>query len=321
MERGCFVIVKYAFSRFLRSLVTLLIVTAAVFFMLRLMPEEGYFAESYDKMTRGQIEAELTRMGLRDPLHVQLSNYLKNTLRGDLGTSNIVRRYVPIVQVIGPKIPYSVGFGLTTIAISLALGIPLGMLMARRKGRLPDSLGSAYVVFVRAVPAAVCFIFLQLYGSSFLKVPMLFSLSRPLSWILPTVCMALGPTANYAMWMRRYMVDELNKDYIKLARAKGMKNSAVMSRHVLRNAFVPMAQLLPASILLTITGSIYVESLFSIPGMGGLLVTAIQRQDNTLVQALVLIFSCVGIVGLFLGDILMAIVDPRIKLEKKGGSR
>jgi oligopeptide transport system permease protein len=300
---------------------TLLIVTTAVVFMLRLMPEEGYFAENYDKMTRAQIEAELTRMGLRDPLHRQLFNHLKNTLSGNLGTSNIVRRYVPITQVIGPKIPYSVFFGLGAIGISLAAGIPLGMLMARFKGRSLDNLGSAYVVFVRAVPAAVCFIFLQLYGSSLFKVPMLFDLLRPSSWILPALCMALGPTANYAMWMRRYMVDELNKDYIKLARAKGLKNSAVMSRHVLRNAFVPMAQLLPASILLTITGSIYVESLFSIPGMGGLLVMAIQRQDNTLVQALVLIFSCVGILGLFLGDVVMAIVDPRIKLEKRGGAR
>ncbi|MDR2137879.1 MAG: ABC transporter permease [Synergistaceae bacterium] len=313
--------IKYALKRLLQSIATLLIVAVAVFFMLRLMPEEGYFAEDYDKLTREQIEAALTEMGLRDPLRVQLFNFLKNTLRGDLGTSITVRRYVSIANIIGPKIPYSVCFGLAAIGISLVLGVPLGMLMACFKGRLTDNLGSAYVVFVRAVPAAVCFIFLQLYGSSFFKVPILFSLSRPSSWILPTVCMALGNTAYYAMWMRRYMVDELNKDYVKLARAKGMKNSAVMARHVLRNAFVPMAQLLPASVLLTITGSIYVESLFSIPGMGGLLVTAIQRQDNTLVQALVLIFSCVGILGLFLGDVLMAALDPRIKLERKGGSR
>ena len=136
-----------------------------------------------------------------------------------------------------------------------------------------------------------------------------------------SICMSLGGIANYAMWIRRYMVDELNKDYIKLARAKGLKNSLVMSRHVIRNAFVPMAQQLPTNILMTISGSIYVESLFSIPGMGGLLVSAIQRQDNTLVQALVLIYSCIGILGLFLGDLLMALCDPRIKLGKKGGGR
>lgn len=117
------------------------------------------------------------------------------------------------------------------------------------------------------------------------------------------------------------MVDQLNQDYIRLARAKGMSDKQIMVKHVLRNAFVPMAQYLPASVLFTISGSIYIESLYSIPGMGGLLVDVIQRQDNPLVQALVLIYSVMGIFGLFLGDVLMAIVDPRIRLEKSGGAR
>lgn len=117
------------------------------------------------------------------------------------------------------------------------------------------------------------------------------------------------------------MVDELNKDYVKLARAKGLKNRTIMVQHVLRNAFVPMAQYLPSAILFTIAGSIYIESLYSIPGMGGLLVDVIKRQDNTMVQALVLIYSSIGILGLFLGDLLMALLDPRIKLAKRGGTR
>jgi oligopeptide transport system permease protein len=123
------------------------------------------------------------------------------------------------------------------------------------------------------------------------------------------------------MWIRRYMVDELNKDYIKLARAKGLPERLIMVRHVMKNAFVPMAQYLPAAILSTIGGSIYIESLYSIPGMGGLLVDVIQRQDNPMVQALVLIFSSIGIVGLFLGDVLMALFDPRIKLVKGEDAR
>ena len=272
-------------------------------------------------MDEAQIEAALTDMGLRDPLPIQLKNFFVGLLHGDLGKSIVFRPKVPITKIIGPKIPYSLYFGLASIVISLGLGIRLGMLMARFKGKAVDNLGSAYVVAIKAVPAAVYFLFLQLYVSSALGVPMLFDERKPVSWILPASCMSLGGIANYAMWIRRYMVDELNKDYIKLARAKGLKNSLVMSRHVIRNAFVPMAQQLPTNILMTISGSIYVESLFSIPGMGGLLVSAIQRQDNTLVQALVLIYSCIGILGLFLGDLLMALCDPRIKLGKKGGGR
>ena len=123
------------------------------------------------------------------------------------------------------------------------------------------------------------------------------------------------------MWLRRYMVDESNKDYVKLARAKGVSSSNIMKNHILRNAIVPMVQYLPGSLLFTMCGSIYVESLYSIPGMGGLLVDVIKRQDNTMVQALVLIFAVIGILGLLLGDILMAIVDPRISFTKKEGSR
>lgn len=308
---------KYVCKRILQSFLTLIVVATVVFLMLRLMPEDGYFAEGYDKMDHAQIEAALTEMGLRDPIPVQLGNFFNGLLHGDLGKSIIFRPKVEITKIIAPKIPYSVCFGLASIVISMGVGIPLGMLMARYKGKWVDSLGNGYVVMIKAIPAAVYFLFLQLYVSSAFKIPMLFKADKPQSWVLPAICMSLSGIATYAMWIRRYMVDELNKDYIKLARAKGMKNSLVMTKHVIRNAFVPMAQQLPTNILLTISGSIYVESLFSIPGMGGLLVSAIQRQDNTLVQAIVLIYSCIGIFGLFLGDLLMALCDPRIKLGKK----
>jgi oligopeptide transport system permease protein len=194
--------------------------------------------------------------------------------------------------------------------------------MARSKGKFWDRIGTSYIVIINAVPPIIYYLAVQLGVTGVLPLPMLFNESKPLSFILPVVCMSMGPTASYAMWIRRYMVDELNKDYIKLARAKGMKNRDIMFKHVMRNAFIPMAQYLPSSILYTISGSIYVEALFSIPGTGGLLVDAIQRQDNPLVQALVLIYSAIGVIGLLLGDVAMAICDPRIVLDKKeGGSR
>jgi oligopeptide transport system permease protein len=228
---------------------------------------------------------------------------------------------VPVVDILKPKIPYSFGFGIASLILSLIIGLSMGIHMAREKGGFWDNVWSAFVVFINAVPAAVYLLFIQMYVTSITKLPILFTKGNFVSYILPTVSMSLGGAAGYAMWMRRYMVDELNKDYIKLARAKGMPNKDIMVSHVMRNAFVPMAQYLPSSVLLTISGSIYIESLYSIPGMGGLLVDVIQRQDNTLVQALVLIYSVLGIFGLFLGDILMAVFDPRIRLEKEGGAR
>ncbi|GAQ24392.1 MULTISPECIES: ABC transporter permease [Tepidanaerobacter] len=312
---------KYSLKRLLRSLLTLIIVITVVFLLMRLMPEEGYFGDNYEKLDEAQREAILTSMGLRDPIHIQLKNFYLSILSGDLGTSIIYRPKMPIVDIIKAKIPYSVYFGLAAMALSLVFGITLGIAMARSKNRFWDKLGTGYIVIINAVPAAVYYLFLQLYCSNIFKLPILFNIDNPRSWILPAISMSLGGSASYAMWMRRYMVDEMNKDYVKLARAKGLASAKIMTRHVLKNAFVPMAQYLPASILFTISGSIYIESLYSIPGMGGLLVDAIQRQDNPLVQALVLIYSSIGIIGLFLGDILMASLDPRIKLDKGEGAR
>ena len=150
---------------------------------------------------------------------------------------------------------------------------------------------------------------------------MLFDRNNWHNWILPVFSMSLGNIAYYAMWLRRYMVDEMNKDYVKLARAKGVENKKITMRHVFRNAFVPMVQYIPTSLMYTICGSIYIESLYSIPGMGGLLVDVINRQDNPMVQAIVMIYSCIGIIGLLLGDLLMTVIDPRITFAKKEGAR
>ncbi|GFN34271.1 ABC transporter permease [Tepidimicrobium xylanilyticum] len=312
---------KYTVKRLLQSVVTLFVVVTIVFLLMRLMPEEGYFGEGYEKLDEAQREAILTSMGLRDPIHIQLINFYIDLFSGELGESIIYRPKVPIVDILKAKIPYSVKFGLAAMALSLIVGVPLGVTMARSKNKFWDKLGTGYIVFINAVPAAVYYLFLQLYVTDIFKLPILFNPDRPASWVLPTISMSLGGTASYAMWMRRYMVDEINKDYVKLARAKGLREKTIMVKHVLKNAIVPMVQYLPTSLLYTVSGSIYIESLYSIPGMGGLLVDAVQRQDNTLVQALVLIYSSIGIIGLFLGDILMATLDPRIKLDRKEGAR
>mgnify|MGYP002423380171 CR=1 FL=1 len=284
------------------------------------MPIEGYFT-NYEKMTPTQVQNGLQQLGLKDPLYQQLGRFLGQVAKGDLGVSHRYRVNASINGILAKKAPVSIKFGLISMAVSLPLGIGLGVLMARKKGGLADKMGNAYIVFIQAVPNAVYFLFIQLFGSSWFGLNILYDPKSPSSMILPIISLALPSISSYAMWMRRYMVDEANKDYIKLARAKGVSNSVVWFRHVFRNSVVPMVQLLPGSLLLTISGSIYVESLYSIPGMGGLLVDVIKKQDNTMVQALVVIFAALGILGLLLGDLLMGLVDPRISFAKKEGSR
>ena len=313
--------VKYIFKRLGQSILTLFIIITVVFLLLRLMPEEGYLGTNADKMSDTQKETILKNLGLRDPIVVQLGKFYKNITTGDFGKSITYRPGVKVSTILNQKIPYSLSFGLVAIILSLVFGVSMGIIMARSKNSILDKLGTGYIVFINAVPAAVYYLVIQLYVTNTLKLPILFDKNNFVSWILPAISMALGNIAGYAMWMRRYMVDELNSDYVKLARAKGVSEKNIMVHHVLRNAFVPMVQYLPASILYTIAGSIYIESLYSIPGMGGLLVEAIQRQDNSLVQGLVIIYSSLGILGLVLGDLAMTIADPRIKFERSGGGR
>ena len=158
-------------------------------------------------------------------------------------------------------------------------------------------------MLIQAVPSAVYYLYIQMYGTTALGVGLLFDASNWKYWVLPVCSMSLGNIAFYAMWLRRYMVDESNKDYVRLARAKGVCGRDIALHHVFRNAMVPLVQYIPSAFLNTVVGSIYIESLYSIPGMGGLLVDVISRQDNPMVQAIVMIYSCIGIVGLILGGL------------------
>lgn len=312
--------IRYIIKRLVRSVITLIIIISLVFLLLRLMPIEGYF-QNFEKLTSSQIQAGMHNMGLDKPVLIQLKDFFIQLLHGNLGVSRIYRANVPITEILKDKIPVSLKLGGLSLIIAILLGIPLGAAMARAKGKFWDKFGTAFIVFVQAVPAAVYYLFIQVFGNQNLHLSMLFNLNDYSTWILPVISMSLGNIAYYAMWLRRYMVDEINKDYVKLARVKGVPQKKIMMHHIFRNAFVPMIQYIPSSFLNTIIGSIYIESLYSIPGMGGLLVDVVKRQDNTMVQALVILFASVGILGLILGDLLMMLIDPRISLNKKGGAR
>lgn len=312
---------KYLTKRVLRSLLTLLIILTIVIILVRQMPIEGYF-QNYEKLSQAQIKAGLRQMGLDRPMHVQILNFFKKLiLHGDLGTSMVYRNNVPVADVLKTKIPFSIRLGGMAILLGIVFGLPLGVVMARYKDKFPDHLGTVFIVFIEAVPAAVYYLFIQLYGTELFHIKMLFDPSNWKAWILPVVSMSLANITYYAMWLRRYMVDESTRDYVQLAKIKGVPRNTIMFRHIFRNAFVPMAQYLPTSFLNTVIGSIYIESLYSIPGMGGLLVDVIKKQDNTMVQGIVLLYATVGIIGLILGDILMVLFDPRISFAEKGGSR
>ena len=314
---------KYTIKRLLESLVTVLIIVTIVFLLLRLLPTDYYFTEEQlMKFTEEQKQEQLLAAGLLDPIPEQLMDFYGDVIRLDFGESRRIQNGVSVVKVIGDKFQISMRMGIISIGISMVVGVLIGIIQTRYKDKVPDHIGTIYTIFVNSVPSLVSYSLVLIFGSRVVGLPSMYSTRNPgPSSILPIVCLSMGSIAWYALWTRRYMIDELNKDYIKLARVKGMETKKIMVSHVLRNAFVPIAQYLPQSLLLTIGGSLLVERFFSVPGMGPLLTDSIQRYDTSVVQTLVMLYATLSILGVFLGDVLMMIIDPRITLSNKGGTR
>jgi len=212
--------------------------------------------------------------------------------------------------------------GLISVVISYALGIPLGILMARYKNRLFDTVNTAFLSFLMALPSiAFIYIFRFALGKLF-GLPDTFPVlgaSNPKSYIFPAVLLGLMTIPGTAIWIRRYFIDLQTSDYVRFARAKGLSESEISRSHIFRNAMVPVVSSIPGSILGVIVGATFTESVFAFPGMGKMLIDSINASNNNMVVALTFIFAALSIFSLLLGDLLMTVVDPRIKLDVKGG--
>lgn len=307
---------RYYLSKLGQTLITIVLVILVVFTLLRFMPTSGYFSkEDYKEMTESERNNYLRSLGVLDPTLVQLKNFVGRVFHGDLGRSMTVYPKALISEVLKDKIKYTALLNSFSLVLTYAAGLSLGIAMARGKGKAMDHIGTAYVVAVRSIPSIIILFFVQVGLSKLFHLPMMFYPDRPNSWILPVLSLSFSSIAGTAIWLRRYIVDEENRDYIKFARAKGLSQNYIMVRHVFRNAVVPIAINFPSEILLLISGGLITESLYSVPGMGGLLIHSIRALDNNLVQILVLLFSTLSVLGVFLGDVFVSFVDPRIKLQ------
>ena len=173
---------KYLSKRIGRSILTLFVIVTLVFCLLRLMPVEGYFA-NYEKMTEAQIQAGLQSMGLLDPLPVQIGRFWWNALHGDLGISHIYKVNASVTGILAKKLPISIQMGVFAMLLSLVIGIPMGLLMGRFKNHWPDKIGTAIIVLIQAVPAAVYYLYIQMYGTTALGVGLLLGV-----WQLASLC-------------------------------------------------------------------------------------------------------------------------------------
>lgn len=218
------------------------------------------------------------------------------------------------------KMGYSFIIGIISVIVAYILGVPLGIVMARHKDRFLDKIGTVYIVFIIAVPSlAYIFLFKAIGGK--LGLPTTFDMeasANKLMYVLPVVSLALPSIANLMKWMRRYMIDQSNADYVKFARSGGLSEAEIFTKHIMKNAAIPIVHGIPGSVLFAMTGAIITERVYVVPGTGNLLTQAINMYDNSVIVGVALFYAVLSVVSIILGDILMSMVDPRISFSTKG---
>lgn len=216
------------------------------------------------------------------------------------------------------KIGYSFTIGIVSVLLSYLLAIPLGTVMALKKDKFVDKLGTVYIVFVIAVPSlAYIFLFKSIGGN--IGLPTTFDMENPtwLMYILPIISLALPSIANLMKWLRRYMIDQMNSDYVKFARSGGLSEGEIFSKHILKNAIIPIVHGIPGSVMGAMVGAIITERVYVVPGAGNLLTTAINAYDNGVIVGVTLFYAVLSVTSIILGDVLMSIMDPRISFTAK----
>ena len=212
--------------------------------------------------------------------------------------------------------------GIFSLILAYGIGLPVGLLMARNKDGLIDKLGMVYIIFIIAVPSLAYIYVFRYLGTKIFGLPTVFTTfgaGDVRSWILPIISLALPSISSLMLWTRRYVVDQMNSDYVKFAKAKGLNQSEIFRNHIFKNAIIPIAQGIPSSLAGCITGAIITESIYSVGGMGKMLPDATKQYNNVMVIALTFMFSSISVLSVFMGDLVLTWVDPRIQLAEKEG--
>ncbi|MBR0207800.1 MAG: ABC transporter permease [Oscillospiraceae bacterium] len=274
---------------------------------------QGSYAPELITYPKGQ------RISSADNLHS--ASYVPGSLKANIAYQELfVDDYTNMsTQKAGKsKLGYSFSIGICEVILAYLLSIPLGILMALNKDKLIDKIGTAYIVFIMAVPSlAYIFMFKAMGAAAGLPTTFDMDSASKLMYVLPIVSLALPAIGGLMRWLRRYMIDQMNSDYVKFARSGGLTEGEIFSRHILKNAIIPIVHGIPGSILAAMTGAIITERVYTVPGAGNLLTTAISAYDNGVIVGLVLFYALLSIASVIMGDVLMSIVDPRISFTAK----
>ena len=308
---------KYTLKRLLTAFFTLLAIILVLFILMQLMPGSPFNDE---KLNDSQRAALYAKYGLDQPIVVQFFKYVGNIFRGDFGVSYKISKNTPISQLIQSRLPVSIMIGGFAVALGAVVGMLLGLLAALKHDTVWDTLATIISVIGVSVPSYVFALALSYtLGFQLRWFPMLFNAKDMMnSSVLPSISLSMFTMASIARFTRSEMLEVLGSDYMLLAESKGISGSALIFRHALRNALIPIITVLAPLIVDLMTGSLVVEKIFSIPGVGSLLVNAIQSNDYNVVISLSFIYSAMYILIMLVVDILYGVIDPRIRLAKRG---
>lgn len=304
----------YILKRVLISFFTLLAITLVLFILLQLMPGSPFNDE---KLTPEQKTALYAKYGLDKPIPVQFAKYVANMFRGDFGVSYNISKNTPISQLISQRLPVSGRIGFQSVLIGALIGLVLGIIASVFAHTFIDTLATIISVIGVSIPSYVFALALSYqFGFKWRLFPMLFSTSHPyFSSVLPSVSLCMFTMASIARFTRTEMLEVLGSEYIQLAESKGIFGARLIFRHALRNTLIPIVTVLAPLVVDLMTGSLVVEKIFAIPGVGSLLVTAIQSNDYNVVISLSFIYSAMYIFIMLAVDIAYGIIDPRIRLQ------
>ncbi len=307
---------KYILKRVFYSILTLFLLVTITFFMMHMLPGDPFSTgKAMDPATMAALEA---KYGLDKPLGEQFVIYVNNVLHGDLGVSLKTKR--PVTDIIAESFPYSFELGVRALIFSTVAGVMLGVLAAVKRGTAWDT-GSMLVALLGvSMPSFIVgailqyYLGLRLFQVTGLKIFPITGWTTEMSKLIPAFALGFGTLAVVSRLMRTSMLDVLNQDYIKTAKAKGLGRGKIIWKHAVRNAIMPIVTVMGPQAAAILTGGFVVEKIFGVPGMGKYFVSSIQSNDFTLIAGTTIFYGAFLILANLVVDILYCLIDPRVKL-------
>lgn len=307
---------KFLGTRIFYMFLTLFLIASITFFLMKLLPGTPY--SNQEKLSEEQIYIMNEKYGLNKPMAEQYWIYITGLLRGNLGVSFQFNN-TPVTTLLSSRVGPSLQLGFQAIILGTLLGIILGVIGAMNQNTWIDTSATFMAILGRSIPNFVFAVLLQLVFGVYLKwFPIAMWKDGFASSVLPTIALAISPLADSARFIRTEMVDVLSSDYIELARAKGLSRWTVAFKHGVRNALIPLVTLLGPLAVGLMTGSLVVENIFSIPGIGEQFVKSITTNDYPTIMGVTILFSAMLVGVILLVDILYGIIDPRIRVTAGG---